>query len=70
MQFVINKTGNVEQVSVLRTDTKSDLESKEIKSLQEEAIRVISSLPRWAPGSIDGKNVSVSYVIPINFKLD
>ena len=69
VQFVIAKTGNVEQVKVLRTDTESDTESEEIKSLQEEAMRVISGLPKWTPGSINGENVNVSYVIPINFKL-
>lgn len=41
-----------------------------INSLKEEAIRVVSSMPDWSPGEKDGKKVRVSYIVPLNFKLN
>ena len=39
------------------------------KKLQEEAIRVINLLPEMTPGKQRGKPVSVSYGLPIVFKI-
>ena len=36
----------------------------------EEAIRVVELMPKWNAGKQNGKPVSVSYTIPIKFKLD
>lgn len=35
----------------------------------DEAIRVIKSMPKWAPGSQRGKPVKVYYTLPVTFKL-
>ncbi len=35
----------------------------------EEALRVIKSMPKWIPATYEGKHVAVEYVVPINFKL-
>ncbi len=35
----------------------------------EEALRVVASMPQWIPGSINGENVSVWYTVPIKFNL-
>ncbi len=61
IQFVVNKKGKVEQVKVVRGVD---------PSLDKEAIRVISNLPAWAPGSQRGKPVKVSFTVPINFQLN
>lgn len=37
--------------------------------LEEEAIRIINLVPRLEPGIKDGKPISVTYTIPIVFKL-
>ncbi|MEO0404398.1 MAG: energy transducer TonB [Bacteroidota bacterium] len=37
------------------------------KSLDEEAIRVIQSLPVWFPGLQRGRAVNVQYTIPVRF---
>ena len=37
--------------------------------LDKEAVRVVKTLPKWKPGKQRGKAVKVSYVVPINFKL-
>jgi TonB family protein len=36
----------------------------------EEAIRVVKSMPKWNPGVQNGKNVRVYYNMPIVYKLD
>lgn len=61
IQFVVNKKGKVEQVKVVRGVD---------PALDKEAIRVISSLPAWKPGSQRGKAVRVSFTVPINFQLN
>ena len=38
--------------------------------LEEEAIRVIKTMPRWKPGKNNGKAVDVVMDIPINFSID
>ena len=38
--------------------------------LDNEAIRVINSLPTWTPGKQRGQAVNVSYTIPVTFSLD
>ncbi len=37
--------------------------------LDKEAVRVISSMPRWKPGMQRGKAVRVKYTVPVVFKL-
>ena len=36
----------------------------------EEALRVVKSMPKWQPGMHRGKAVRVQYLVPVNFKLD
>jgi TonB family protein len=38
--------------------------------LDNEALRVVSSLPTWKPGRQKGEAVSVSYTIPVKFSLN
>ena len=58
--FVIDSTGVVKDVSVLRSIE---------PACDKEAIRVVKLLPRWIPGKQDGKNVNVRYTLPVIFKL-
>ena len=60
VSFVIEKDGSVSNVKVLRGIG---------GGCDEEAARVISSMPKWKPGKQKGKPVRVSYQIPIMFKL-
>lgn len=39
------------------------------RSLGEEAIRLIQSMPRWVPGSVNGDKVPCYYVLTIPFRL-
>jgi protein TonB len=36
----------------------------------EEAMRVVRSMPNWRPGKQNGKAVRVSYSLPITFELE
>lgn len=58
-QFVVGEDGVIRNVKVLRSVS---------PDLDAEAIRVMSSMPKWNPGKQDGKPVPVRYTVPINFK--
>jgi protein TonB len=60
LQFVVTKTGTVDDIKVLRGVH---------SSLDSEAIRVVKLLPKWEPGIKDGHAVNVYYWIPIKFEL-
>ena len=60
VSFVVEKDGSVNEVKVLRGIG---------GGCDEEAVRVISAMPKWKPGKQKGEPVRVSYQIPINFKL-
>ncbi|MBC7586972.1 MAG: energy transducer TonB [Chitinophagaceae bacterium] len=38
--------------------------------LEEEAMRVISKMPKWNPGSIKGKNVKTRFEVPITYVIN
>jgi TonB family protein len=59
VSFVINKEGNVVDIETTGGH----------RILQTEAKRIISLLPRFTPAKHKGENVSVTYSVPINFRL-
>lgn len=60
IQFVINRDGSVVEAKV-RNSVYSDLD--------EEALRVVNSMPKWKPGKHKGKFVRVKFNLPITFKI-
>ena len=59
VSVVIKKDGSIGEPKIIRS----------IHPLfDNEALRVISSMPKWRPGSQRGKRVEVTYSIPILFK--
>ena len=58
--FVVEKDGAVSNVKVLRGIG---------GGCDEEAIRVVKSMPRWTPGKQRGKPVKVQYNLPCRFVL-
>ncbi|MEY5044468.1 MAG: hypothetical protein RJA19_1695 [Bacteroidota bacterium] len=60
LRFVVSKEGKVTQVRVLRGVH---------PLLEAEALRVVSALPDFVPGRMQGKPVNVEYTLPILFKL-
>ncbi len=60
VQFVVEKDGSVGQVKVARSVD---------RSLDNEAVRVVKSLPKFIPGKQNGQPVRVWYTLPVTFKL-
>ena len=58
--FVVGKDGSIRDVRVLRGAD---------PSLDKEAVRLVSSMPRWTPGKQNGQAVSSKFTVPINFRL-
>lgn len=57
--FVVNSDGSISNIQILRGVE---------KSLNNEAVRIISKMPDWVPGKIDGQNVPVRVIHPIVFR--
>ena len=60
VSFVVECDGSITDVHVERSVD---------PSLDREAIRVVSSMPRWSPGKLNGYIVRVKYSVPVAFKL-
>ena len=60
VQFVVTKTGKVGEVKVVRGVD---------RDLDNEAVRVVKSLPDFIPGRMNGQAVNVWYTLPVTFKL-
>lgn len=58
VQFTIDKEGHV-------TDLKAKAKHE---ALEQEAVRVVSSLPQFIPGEKNGKKVAVKFTLPISLK--
>lgn len=60
ISFTINENGEVRDPRILKGIG---------AGLDEEAVRVVSKMPRWEPGIQGGEAVSVQYNLPVNFQL-
>jgi len=60
LQFTVNKLGEVKDVKVVRGVN---------ELLDNEAVRVVSSSPKWEPATQNGVPVSVNYTFPVIFKI-
>ena len=60
VSYVIDEEGNVTDVEVMESID---------PYLDEEAVRVISSMPKWKPGIKDGKYVKMKTSTLVKFKL-
>lgn len=60
VQFVVTKTGEIADVSVLKGIG---------YGADAEAVRVVQQMPRWIPGKQDNTPINVRYNLPINFQL-
>ena len=58
--FTVDQNGKVGNVKVVDSVD---------PQLDAEAVRVISSSPRWKPGVKDGQQVIVHYTFPVIFQL-
>ena len=58
--FVVNTDGSITDIEVVK---------KAFPSLDAEAVRVISGMPKWIPGEQKGQKVRVKYTVPLSFNL-
>ena len=58
--FVVECDGSISNVRVVKTV---------FPSLDKEAIRVVSSMPKWIPGRQGEEAVPVEYTLPVSFRL-
>ena len=62
VQFVVKMDGSITDAEIQKTSGDA--------SLDEEAVRVVSAMPKWTPGTLDGKPVNVKFVLPVVFELE
>ena len=60
VSFVVEKDGSLSDVRVARSVD---------PELDAEALRVVSSMPKWNPGMDKGKYVRVKYNVPVSFRI-
>lgn len=62
LKYVVDSSGNVRDVQVLKG-------VPNCKECDDEAVKVVKSMPKWKPGRQNGKPVSVFFNLPISFSL-
>ena len=60
VQFMVKKTGKIDDVKVLRSVR---------KDLDNEAVRVVKMMPDFIPAKQNGEVTDMLYTIPVSFKL-
>lgn len=60
VSFIIEKDGKVTNVKVIRSVS---------EALDNEAVRVVSAMPAWEPGTQRGEKVRVQFNLPVRFTL-
>jgi protein TonB len=60
VQFAVNIDGTISDVKIVQGV---------YRELDQEAMRVVSAMPRWTPGRRDGEVVKTYFVLPITFTL-
>ena len=61
VSFFVEKDGSISNARVTKPT---------YSSLDEEALRVISAMPKWTPGKQNGEAVRVRYSIPVSFRMN
>jgi protein TonB len=61
VQFVVGRDGSVRDIEVIRPVD---------PSLDKEAVRAISKMPKWIPGRQRGNPVTARFTMPVNFVLE
>lgn len=57
--FVVEKDGSLSEATVVQSVS---------EELDQEALRVVSAMPAWQPGTIDGEPIRARFTLPISFR--
>jgi protein TonB len=60
VSFVVDKDGSIKDAEIVKGV---------YSEINDEAIRVVESMPKWKPGKNKGKKVAVQLILPIRFEL-
>lgn len=60
VSFVVERDGSISNIHVV---------NHAYPALEREAIKVVSEMPKWTPGKLNGEPVRVLFSIPVSFKL-
>lgn len=60
LKFVVEKDGSITNIEIARSVA---------RDIDEECIRVVKKMPRWKPGTVNGKPAKFRYCLPIAFDL-
>ena len=61
VQFIVEEDGSITNPVIIKSV---------YPSLDAEALRFVSKMPKWKPGKIDGKLCRTKYIVPLNFRLN
>jgi protein TonB len=61
LKFVVDSKGNVRDAVIIKGVS---------ESIDTEALRIVSAMPAWKPGTLGGKAVNVYYSLPLDFRLN
>lgn len=59
--FTVNEDGTLSDIKVMKSIS---------PTFDEEAIRVVKSMPKWNPAKRNGKAVKTKYTVPVTFRLE
>ena len=62
VKFVVESDGSVTEVETVKPEPSK-------QDLNDEAVRVVKGMPKWKPGTMDGKPVRVRYMLPVTYKI-
>lgn len=61
VQFIVDENGNVTNAKLIGNNLGD--------GLGDEAVRVISKMPKSEPGKVKGKNVKTRLTLPVTYKI-
>lgn len=61
VEFVVERDGSINDVKIMKSVD---------PILDNEAIRIVKAMPKWEPGTMDGKAVRVKHTLPVMFRLN
>jgi len=62
VSFVVDEKGNVTRAHIIG--------NKLGNGLDEQALKVVSNMPTWKPGKVNGRNVKTRLELPISFQVE
>ena len=60
VSFIVEKDGSISDIKVVKGIH---------PSFDEEAVRVVKSMPKWKPGKYNGEPTRVRYTVPFTFRI-